>query len=88
MNASLLSVLPSIRLYGPVNQGMLDEFFRQQAEAPTEQPIVFELSTSGGEADSGRRLAQEIPVAAETRRLVFSGQDLCLLSGCHHTGRI
>jgi ATP-dependent protease ClpP protease subunit len=55
-----LSQAPAIRLYGSVDQSMLAEFLRQRAEAPAEGPIVFELSTSGGDADVGRRIAQEI----------------------------
>ncbi len=39
---------------------MLGEFLRQQAEAPSDKPLVLELSTSGGDADIGRRMAQEI----------------------------
>lgn len=55
-----LSQAPAIRLYGKVDQAMLAEFLRQRAEAPADGPIVFELSTSGGDADMGRRIAQEI----------------------------
>jgi len=39
---------------------MLSEFFRQQAEAKTSGPIVFELSTNGGDAEVGRRIAEEL----------------------------
>lgn len=39
---------------------MLDEFLRQQSEASADKPVLFELSTSGGDADFGRRIAQEI----------------------------
>lgn len=56
----LPSVHPDIRLFGKVNEHMLGEFFRQQAEAPQGKPLVLELSTSGGDADIGRRIAQEI----------------------------
>lgn len=58
--ASLPSLAPDIRLFGTVNEGMLSEFFRQQAEAKTIGPIVFELSTSGGDAEVGRRIAEEL----------------------------
>lgn len=57
---SLPSLAPDIRLFGKVNETMLSEFFRQQAEAPTGKSIVLELSTSGGDADIGRRIAQEV----------------------------
>lgn len=57
---TLPSLAPDIRLFGPVNEGMLSEFFRQQSEAKTEGPIVMELSTSGGDAEVGRRIAEEL----------------------------
>jgi ATP-dependent Clp protease protease subunit len=58
--AGLPTLAPHIRLFGHVDGGMLCEFFRQQREAPQNEPIVFELSTLGGDPDIGRRLAQEI----------------------------
>ncbi|MDB5896186.1 MAG: hypothetical protein JWQ88_3717 [Rhodoferax sp.] len=54
------SLTADIRLFGKVDDHMLGEFFRQQQEAPRDKPIVVELSTSGGDADIGRRIAQEI----------------------------
>ena len=60
MKASLPPGPPALRLYGEVNQSMVDEFFRQQAEASANQPVVVELSTPGGDADFARRIAQEI----------------------------
>lgn len=56
----LPSLQPDIRLFGPVDQAMLSEFLRQQDQAPSDRPLVFELSTTGGNADIGRRIAQEI----------------------------
>lgn len=54
------SLSPDIRLFGKVDDAMLSEFFRQQAGVRPDKPIVMELSTSGGDADTGRRIAQEI----------------------------
>lgn len=56
----LPSLSPDIRLFGKVNEAMLSEFFRQQAEVSAGKPVVVELSTSGGDADVGRRIAQEM----------------------------
>lgn len=53
-------LVPHVRLFGHVDGGMLGEFFRQQQQAPRDEPVVFELSTLGGDPDIGRRLAQEI----------------------------
>ena len=59
-DVQLPSTAPDIRLFGNVNEGMLAEFFRQQAEVAPNKPVVMELSTSGGDADVGRRIAQEV----------------------------
>jgi ATP-dependent protease ClpP protease subunit len=56
----LPSLSPDIRLFGKVDEPMLSEFFRQQAEVSSGKPLVIELSTSGGNADIGRRIAQEV----------------------------
>ena len=61
---------------------MLDEFFRHQAEAPSEGPVVFELSTSGGDADFGRRIAQEIRQwRNEKADLFFLGKSFVYSAG-------
>lgn len=61
---------------------MLDEFFRQQAEAPSEGPVIFELSTSGGDADIGRRIAQEIRQwRNEKADLYFLGKSFVYSAG-------
>lgn len=57
---TLPSLAPDIRLFGKVSDDMLGEFFRQQAAVEPGRPVVLELSTSGGDADVGRRIAQEI----------------------------
>lgn len=52
---------PDIRLFGNVDESMLSEFFRQQAEVQQgKSSVVMEISTSGGDADVGRRIAQEV----------------------------
>ncbi len=67
---------PDVRLYGVVDEGMLSEFFRQQAEAPQDGPLVLELSSNGGDAELGRRIAQEIRLwqEKEDRELWFLGK--------------
>jgi ATP-dependent protease ClpP protease subunit len=69
--ALLTRAEPHIRLYGTVDEATLSEFFRQQSEAPTEIPLVFELSTSGGDADTGRRIADELGLWREQGREIF-----------------
>lgn len=61
---------------------MLDEFFRQQSEAPADKPVLFELSTSGGDADFGRRIAQEIRQwRGEKADLYFLGKSFVYSAG-------
>lgn len=68
---TLPSLAPDIRLFGNVNEAMLSEFFRQQSEARADKPIVFELSTSGGDAESGRRIAEELRLWQQAGRDIF-----------------
>lgn len=82
MKTSLPPGAPAVRLYGQVGQSMLDEFLRQKAEAPAGSPLVFELSTSGGDADFGRRIAQEIRQwRHEGAKLYFLGKSFVYSAG-------
>ena len=56
----LLSTPPDIRLFGKVDESMLSTFLQQQVSARTDKPVTLELSTSGGNADIGRRIANEL----------------------------
>jgi ATP-dependent protease ClpP protease subunit len=78
----LPSLSPGIRLYGKVNEAMLTEFFRQQAAAQPDKPIVMELSTSGGDADIGRRIAQEVKMLrAGSHEVFFLGKTFVYSAG-------
>ncbi|MGE4243381.1 ATP-dependent Clp protease proteolytic subunit [Ramlibacter sp.] len=70
----LPKLAPDIRLFGGVGDEMLAEFFRQQDEAPPDGPILMELSSNGGNADMGRRLAQELRLWQEK-----AGRDVWFL---------
>lgn len=73
---------PDIRLFGQVDQAMLTEFFRQQAEAPVDKPMVFEISTAGGDADIGRRIAEELRLwQREGREVFFLGKTYVFSAG-------
>ena len=65
-----------IRVFGKVSEAMRTEFVRQQAEAQPSRAVVLELSTSGGDADVDRRIAQEIRLwrEKEGRELFFLGK--------------
>jgi ATP-dependent protease ClpP protease subunit len=69
-------------MFGNVNESMLSEFFRQQSEARTDVPIVFELSTSGGDAESGRRIAEELRLWQKAgREIYFLGKTYVFSAG-------
>lgn len=76
-------LVPHIRLFGHVDGGMLSEFFRQQQQAPRDAPVVFELSTLGGDPDIGRRMAQEIRLWREHRQVdvYFLGKTFVYSAG-------
>jgi ATP-dependent protease ClpP protease subunit len=79
---SLSSLSPTIRLFGSVNENMLSEFFRQQAQADAQQPVIFELSTSGGEADVGRRMALELRLWQDQgAKVYFLGKSYVFSAG-------
>ncbi len=79
----LPTLQPHIRLYGKVDGDMLGAFLRQQQEVPPGEPVVFELSTLGGDAEIGRRLAQEIRLWREHGRadLYFLGKTFVYSAG-------
>ncbi|KMO44166.1 hypothetical protein VQ03_04340 [Methylobacterium tarhaniae] len=57
---------PHVRLYGPVDEAMLGDFLKRLDEVMDEDgPLVVELMTSGGDADIGRRIAQQVRLCRE-----------------------
>lgn len=63
---------PAIRLYGLVDDALLGRFLEQLRHVRGQrEPLVLELSTSGGDADVARRIAEEIRLCRE-----FGGMDL------------
>jgi len=66
---------PQVRLNGPVDEGMLRAFLDglAAAEANGEGPVVVELTTNGGDADLGRRIAADVRLFRERtgRRKIF-----------------
>ena len=80
---------PQVRLHGPICDETLTAFLEQLGEA--EQgggPIAIELTTLGGDADTGRRLALEVRLARERmgRRLVFVGKTAVYSAGTSMMG--
>ena len=67
-----------IQLFGPVNDAMFASFTEQLKKARAsdhDRPIVLSLNTNGGDADTGRRIAEDIRLCRELdgRRMVFVG---------------
>lgn len=67
---------PQVRLIGEVNPAMVERFIDGVAAVPDDAPaITVELTTAGGDAEIGRRLALEVRLARRRKpRLVFLGK--------------
>jgi hypothetical protein len=74
---------PDVRLSGAVNEDMLKGFRDQIAScADGPRPMLIELTTTGGDADVGRQIADDIRLIRETgRRLVFLGKTTVYSAG-------
>jgi ATP-dependent Clp protease, protease subunit len=76
------SLQSDIRLLGSVDEDMLRDFLGQLAKLEGgDGALVLELSTTGGEADTARRLAQEVKMMAEQRELHFLGKTYVYSAG-------
>lgn len=78
---SLPSLNPDIRLIGSLDEDMLRNYLDQVAKLEVDKPIVLELSTSGGEADTARRLAQEVRELSQAREVFFLGKTYVYSAG-------
>lgn len=75
---------PAIRLHGKVDDTMLDNFLQQMATAMDNKgPILLELTTTGGDAETGRRIATDIIMAREQFGLdmIFLGKSVVYSAG-------
>jgi ATP-dependent protease ClpP protease subunit len=82
--ASLPVSAADVRLLGAVDEAMLRDFNTQLSSArQAGAPIVIELMTSGGDADTARRIALEIQLVQETehREVYFLGKTLVYSAG-------
>ena len=87
---SAVPALPSasstadIRLFGNVNDVMLADFLGQLDRARQRPgPLLIELTTTGGDADVGRRIALEMRLLAENRGepVYFLGKTVIYSAG-------
>lgn len=75
---------PQVRLYGEVGDAMLAAFLEQfDAARGGEGPVVVELTTVGGDADVGRRIAADIRQHREQNggRVLFFGKTTVYSAG-------
>jgi ATP-dependent protease ClpP protease subunit len=79
--AALPSLQPDIRVLGPIDEDALQRFIDQAAGLQGDKPIVVELTTSGGEADTARRMAQEIRTLAQSREIFMLGKTYVYSAG-------
>lgn len=75
---------PTIRLHGKVDNDMLDRFLEQMATAVDGTgPMLLELTTTGGDAEIGRRIATDVMLARERLGLdlAFLGKSVVYSAG-------
>lgn len=76
--------LPDVRLYGPVDDVMFHSCIAQfNGLTDRPDPVVVQLTTLGGAADTGRRIAREIALRREAlgRRVILSGMSTVYSAG-------
>lgn len=78
---ALPSLKPDIRLLGSVDEPMIQNFLDQIGKLEGDGPVVLELSSTGGEADSARRLAQEVRMLGDEREVFFLGKTYVYSAG-------
>jgi len=75
---------PAIRVYGAVDEAFLGRFLEQlKPLRGRTEALVFELSTTGGDADLARRIAEEIRLCREVggMDLYFVGKAMVYSAG-------
>jgi ATP-dependent protease ClpP protease subunit len=72
---------PEVRLLGAIDEQMLENFLDQCAKLEGDGPVVIELSTMGGEAETARRIAQEVRMLARQRAVYLLGKTYVYSAG-------
>lgn len=73
---------PSLRLHGQVEESWIDRFVEVADALPENQVLSVEITTPGGDAEVGRRLALEAGLQrAQGRRLAFLGKTSVFSAG-------
>ncbi len=73
---------PNVRLHGVVDEAMLDRWLDQTAALGT-AALVLELTTTGGDADVARRIADDVRLfrTRDGRRTLFLGKTVVHSAG-------
>ena len=75
---------PNVQLYGPIgDQSVRDVLQQIQSVLKGQDPLVVEMTTEGGDAEGGRRIALEIRLAREWhgRETIFLGKTVVMSAG-------
>ena len=73
---------PQVRLNGDVNDALFESFDYQVSLAGDADPLVVELTTCGGGAETGRRIALEVRLLRQAgRRVLFLGKTVVYSAG-------
>ncbi len=73
---------PQVRLYGTVDDSWLARFIDQSSAADPGAPLVVEVTTLGGDAEIGRRIAKEVQIMRSCgRRVAFLGKTAVYSAG-------
>ncbi len=72
-----------VRLNGDVNEQMFNQFDAQLQAARDAETVVVELTTCGGGAETGRRIAEDIRLLRRdgARRVLFLGKTVVYSAG-------
>lgn len=80
-----LAIRPQVSLIGEVTEETVTSLLDQLANVePADEPIIFEVTTLGGDAEMARRVVLEIDLARKrfgSRRLVFLGKTTVYSAG-------
>lgn len=82
---------PNVSLYGPIDDAAVKETLKQiEAVRNGDQPLVFELTTEGGDAEGGRRIALEIRLlrTLAKREVFFLGKTVVMSAGATIMGAV
>ncbi|WP_237487353.1 ATP-dependent Clp protease proteolytic subunit [Parapontixanthobacter aurantiacus] len=81
-DSSKVLTSPQLRLVGGIDEAMYDEFRRQLAAAPTDGPLVINITTLGGNPEVARCMSDDVRLLREAKReLLFLGKAAVYSAG-------